>query len=292
MIRLHTAAEARAWTAAQRAAGRRVGLIATMGALHQGHLAHVPVARAHAQAVVLSVFVNPTQFGPGEDLGRYPRDLERDAALAAEAGVDALFAPPVTEMYPEGQGGLFLEPGPLARLLEGAVRPDHFRGVATVVAKLLALLSPDVATFGQKDAQQLVVVRRVARGLLLPVEIACVPTVREPDGLALSSRNVYLSAAERAAAPALYRALQAACTAAAAGERQVSALEAAMRRVLGGEPLILPNYATVVAATDLTPLERLQGRVLLLVAARLGGTRLLDNLCLEIDEHGVRQSLL
>jgi pantoate--beta-alanine ligase len=278
---VRTVAEARAWAEERRRRGERVALVATMGALHAGHLALVEACRSRARAVVMSVFVNPTQFGPGEDYARYPRDLDRDAALAAEAGVDLLFAPSVEEMYPVSPE-VFVEVGRLGTILEGQFRPTHFRGVATVVTKLLIVLTPDLAAFGQKDAQQVVVVRRLVRELLLPTEIVCVPTVREPDGLAMSSRNAYLSPAERRAAPVLYAALQEGAAAVRAGERRPAAVEDRVRRVLAREPLVRPDYVAAVSAADLEPPPELQGRVLLLVAARLPSARLIDNLCLEV----------
>lgn len=288
---LRTTGEARAWSAQRRAAGLRVGLVPTMGALHAGHLSHVAALRTHADALALSVFVNPTQFGPAEDFARYPRDLQRDAALAAAAGVDVLFAPEVADMYPGGEPAVAVDVGDLGTVWEGAQRPGHFRGVATVVTKLLALFLPAVASFGQKDAQQVAVVRRLVRELLLPVEVLCVPTVRESDGLALSSRNVYLSAEQRRAAPVLRRALAAAAAAVRAGERSAVSVEAELRRVLAEEPLGRTDYAAVVHADDLTPAATLEGRVLLLLAVRFGATRLLDNLCLRLGPEGVSEAL-
>ena len=290
MITVRGVAEARAWAASARACGARVALVPTMGALHAGHVALLRAARRHADAVAISVFVNPTQFGPGEDFARYPRDLGRDAALAAEAGADMLFAPAVEEMYPEG-AEVAVDPGPLGGILEGAVRPGHFRGVATVVAKLLSALAPHVAVFGQKDAQQVLVVRALVRGLLLPVRVLCVPTVRDGDGLALSSRNAYLDAPAREAAPVLARALGAATALLEAGERSAAAVEARLAAVLAEEPRLRPDYAVARAAPELLPRPVLEGRVLLLVAGRLGSTRLLDNACLEVGPAGCRPAL-
>jgi pantoate--beta-alanine ligase len=285
MIVARTVAEARAWRWAVRRTAGRLALVPTMGALHAGHLALVEAARASADAVALSVFVNPTQFAPGEDFARYPRDLPRDITLAEEAGVDLLFAPEEREMYPAG-AATTVDIGPLGGVLEGAVRPHFFRGVATVVLKLFAALGPDEAFFGQKDAQQVVVVRRLVRDLLLPTAIRCVPTVREADGLARSSRNAYLSEEERRAAPVLYRALERVWQALAAGERAAAPLEEILRTAVAAEPLARLDYAAVVDAAALQPVARVQGRVLVLVAARLGGTRLLDNLCVRVDDEG------
>ena len=266
-----------------------IGLVPTMGYLHEGHLSLIRLARAQCRRVVVSVFVNPLQFGPQEDFDRYPRDLERDCRLAASAGADLLFHPTVAEMYPDGQPAVFLDVGELAQRWEGAVRPGHFRGVVTVVAKLFYLVQPDRAYFGQKDAQQAVIIRRMVADLNFPVEVVIGPTVREPDGLALSSRNVYLTPAQRRAAPVLYRALQRARRLLQQGERDGAALTLAMEREIGSEPLAVAEYAAVVAPRTLEPLERVaDGEVLLLVAARVGGTRLIDNLWLVVDAQGVR----
>ncbi|ADU50497.1 pantothenate synthetase [Thermaerobacter marianensis DSM 12885] len=266
----------------------RVGFVPTMGYLHEGHLSLIRRARAECRRVVVSVFVNPLQFGPQEDFARYPRDLERDLRLAAGAGADLLFHPPVEAMYPHGDPGVFVDVGDLARRWEGARRPGHFRGVVTVVTKLFHLVQPDRAYFGQKDAQQAVIVRRMVADLNFPLEVVVCPTVREPDGLAMSSRNVYLDEDQRRAAPILYRALQAARRRLEAGERSGPALVEAMEAVLGGQPLIDPEYAAVVDAATLEPLERVEGEVLLLVAARLGSTRLIDNLWLVVEGDRVR----
>ena len=227
--------ELRALSDAARAAGRRVALVPTMGALHDGHLALVAVARRRADLVIVSIFVNPTQFGPREDLASYPRTLDADLARCREAGVDAVFAPPVAELYPDG-AQTFVEVVELAKPLCGASRPAFFRGVATVVAKLLAAARPHVAVFGEKDFQQLQVVRRLARDLLLDVEIVGAPIVREADGLAMSSRNVYLDAAMRAEALVLVRALDAAAAAVRAGERAAAVLLEQVRKEIARAP--------------------------------------------------------
>ena len=256
------------------------GLVPTMGYLHAGHLSLVQRARAENDRVAVSIFVNPTQFGPNEDLATYPRDLPRDLELLRAADVDLVWAPPVSEMYPPGfQTYVTVEE--VTRVLEGAARPIHFRGVATVVAKLFLVCQPDRAYFGQKDAQQVVVVQQMVRDLGFPVQIVVCPTVREPDGLALSSRNVYLTPEQRRAAPVLYRALRAAQEAWQRGEHDGECLRAIMRAVLSEEPLAQTEY---VSAADLHTLQELgdasQG-VLLSLAVRIGRTRLIDNIRLE-----------
>jgi pantoate--beta-alanine ligase len=290
MIVARTVAEARAWAAARRAAGRRIALVPTMGALHAGHLSLAAAGGRGGAAVAMSIFVNPTQFGAGEDFERYPRDLDRDLRLAAEAGVEMVFAPEVAEMYPGG-AEVLVEVGRVGAVLEGALRPTHFRGVATVVTKLLHACAPDVAVFGQKDAQQVVVIRHLVRALLLPVEILCAPTVREPDGLAMSSRNAYLDGAERRVAPALHAALAEGEAAIRAGERRAAEVCARIRGALARRVQAPPDYVAAASAEDLSPLETLGGKVLLLVALRLGRTRLLDNACLDIDGGEVRPAL-
>jgi pantoate--beta-alanine ligase len=270
----------REWRRAARQQGRGVGFVPTMGFLHEGHLSLVDEARRRADLVVLSVFVNPLQFGVGEDLERYPRDLDRDRVLARERGVDLLFAPTVEEIYPAGSATRVV-PGPAADGWEGAVRPGHFAGVLTVVATLFHLVDPDVACFGQKDIQQATLIRQMVRDLHIPVEIAVLPTVREADGLALSSRNVYLSAAERRDARALSRGLRAAETAWGAGERSGPALETAVRREIDAAPALTAEY---IAAVDPERLERVETAgpgTILALAARVGRTRLIDNLILQ-----------
>jgi pantoate--beta-alanine ligase len=266
---VRTVAEVREALREPRARGERIGLVPTMGALHAGHLALIGAARASCDVVVVSLFVNPTQFNAPDDLARYPRDEGADAAAAERAGVDLLFAPPADEVYPAGFD-TWVEPGKLATILEGASRPGHFRGVATVCAKLFTIVDPDVAFFGQKDAQQVAVVRRLVSDLHVPLEIVAVPTVRDPDGLALSSRNRFLSPAERAAALALPRAMEAGVTAHRAGADAV----AAARAVLDAESGLTVDY---VAVADFD--------VPTLVAAVLSGdTRLIDNARLEEPE--------
>jgi len=253
-----------------------------MGALHAGHLSLVRLARERgATQVVASVFVNPTQFGPGEDFGRYPRQPERDAELLAAAGCDLLFLPEVETLYPPGHT-TFVEPGGPAEGLEGAFRPGHFRGVATVVCALFHLVGADLAVFGEKDAQQLAVVRRMVRDLHLPVEIVGAPTLREVDGLAMSSRNVFLGPEERRAAAVLHRALAAAAAAITAGERRGDEVRRIFHEALAAEPLARIDYAEVVDAVTFQPVTELTGRVVLPLAVRIGGTRLIDNFQLAI----------
>jgi len=270
----------RAWRATQRAAGRRVALVPTMGYLHEGHLALVDEARRRADAVALSIFVNPLQFGPAEDLDRYPRDLPRDRALSEARGVDMLFAPSVDTMYPPG-AEVRVVAGETAERWEGAARPGHYTGVLTVVAKLFHLLEPDVACFGQKDIQQVTLVRRMLDDLDWPVELAMVPTVRDPDGLALSSRNAYLSPAERAEALALSRGLGAAAAAWRAGERSAPALEALVRASLDTAPGVRAEYIAVVEPRRFRPVTVAAGGAIIALAARVGTTRLIDNVILE-----------
>ncbi len=275
MRTLRTVEDLRTHLRAERGAGRTVGLVPTMGAFHAGHVSLMERARAQADVVVVSLFVNPAQFGPSEDLSAYPRDEARDAAIAQEAGVDVLFAPPVEEVYPDGFQTT-VRAGALAEPLEGARRPGHFDGVATVVVKLLNMVGPDVAFFGQKDAQQALVVRRVVRDLDIPTRIEVCPTVREPDGLALSSRNAYLAPAERERAVALRRALEAAEQAVAAGERDAKAVAAAARGAM--EPYgVEPEYLALVASDTLAPVDRIDREILVALAARVGRARLIDN---------------
>ena len=254
-----------------------VGFVPTMGYLHRGHLALVERARRENPFVVVSVFVNPLQFGPGEDYHRYPRDLERDRALLQEAGVDLLFAPGVEEMYPEGFATRVQVEGPLTALWEGAVRPGHFQGVATVVARLFLLVQPQRAYFGEKDYQQLLVVRRMVRDLGFPVEVVGVPTVREEDGLALSSRNVYLSPETRKKAPVLYRALLAMRAVAGQGGSVAEALRAG-EEALRAVPEFRKDYLAIVHPETLLPLSDWVAGARGIVAGRFPEARLIDNL--------------
>jgi pantoate--beta-alanine ligase len=277
---VRTKAELREALAPARREGRSVALVPTMGALHEGHLSLLRAARERCDVVVMSLFVNPAQFRPAEDLTSYPRDEARDAELAAAEGVDLIYAPSVEEVYPEGFATTVAVGGGLTDVLDGDPSrrgPDHFRGVTTVVAKLFNTVQPDVAFFGQKDGQQAVVIRQMVRDLDFPVEIVVMPTVREPDGLALSSRNAYLEPAERERATALSRALQAAANVAASGERSVSvALEAARAELEAAG--IVPEYLEARHAEGLTPAQSFNGRpVMVAVAARVGKARLIDN---------------
>jgi len=275
MRTIRTIRELREHLRAQRAAGRTIGLVPTMGAFHAGHVSLMEQARAATDVVVVSLFVNPTQFAPTEDLSGYPRDEARDAETAERAGVDVLFAPTAQEIYPDGFQTT-VAVGALAQPLEGAQRPGHFDGVATVVAKLLNIVQPDVAFFGQKDAQQALIVRRVVRDLDIPVAIEVCPTVREPDGLAMSSRNAYLAPAERERAVALRRALDAAEQAVAAGERDATAVAATARDAM--TPFgVEPEYLALVAADTLAPVDQIDGEILVALAARVGRARLIDN---------------
>lgn len=261
---------------AARAGGRSVGLVPTMGYLHDGHASLLEAARRDTDTVLLSIFVNPLQFAPDEDLDAYPRDLTGDIALAEASGADVVFAPSTREMYPEAVLTT-VSVGQVSQPMEGHSRPTHFDGVATVVAKLFGIVGCCQAYFGEKDFQQLAVVRRLVADLSLPVTVVGCPTVREADGLAMSSRNVYLAPEERAAAPVLYRALEAGRRAIEAGERDPAEVRAVMVDVVGTEPLAELDYAEVVdAATFLVP-NPLAGTLRLLVAARLGGARLIDN---------------
>jgi pantoate--beta-alanine ligase len=280
---LTTVKELRAFSDGARAAGRRVALVPTMGALHDGHLALVALARRRADLVIVSIFVNPTQFGPSEDLASYPRTLDADLARCRAADVDAVFAPAAAELYPDG-AQTFVEVAELAKPLCGASRPAFFRGVATVVAKLLAAARPHLAVFGEKDFQQLQVVRRLARDLLLDVEIVGAPIVREADGLAMSSRNVYLDAAMRAEALALVRALDAAEAAALAGERSAAVLLEQVRKEIGRAPHAKIDYAELRDPETLAECAAIDVPALLALAVRFpapraasGEVRLIDN---------------
>jgi pantoate--beta-alanine ligase len=281
-------ADLRARLHADRAQGRTVGFVPTMGAFHEGHRSLMRVARAHHDTVVVSLFVNPLQFGPAEDLDRYPRDLAGDLAVAAAEDVDILFAPPVEEMYP-GYPAPPITTVSVAGLTDGlcgSARPGHFDGVATVVTKLFGIVGPSTAYFGKKDAQQLAVVRRMAADLCLPVEIVGCPLVREADGLAMSSRNRNLSPGEREAAMVIHRGLRAGAELVAAGERDAGRLRRVVANVLTTEELVRLEYAEVVAADTLAPLEVLDGEVLVAVAARVGDVRLIDNMTIRIDDRG------
>jgi pantoate--beta-alanine ligase len=282
MNTVRTVAELRASLRPTRLAERTIGLVPTMGALHDGHLSLVRHARATCDVVVVSLFVNPAQFDDAGDLAAYPRDEERDAALAAEAGADLLFAPSRDEVYPPGFATTVHVEG-LTATLEGAHRGvSHFDGVTTVVTKLLNMVAPDVAFFGQKDAQQALVIGRLVRDLDLPVRIEILPTIREHDGLALSSRNVHLDGADRERALALHDALRAAEAALQAGERDAGALRDTALRAMHDHG-VEPDYLELVSTDDLSPVARVNGQALLAVAARVGPTRLIDNTILSAN---------
>lgn len=265
-----------AWTRSIRREGVSIGLVPTMGALHDGHRALIRAARLSCDAVVVSIFVNPTQFGPREDLSRYPRPFAKDRRLCREEGVDVIYAPSAQTMYPAGFQTEVRLP-PLAARWEGTVRPHHFPGVATVVTKLLAAVQPDHAVFGQKDFQQAVLVQQLVADLDLPCRIVVHPTVREADGLALSSRNIYLSADERKRAQVLCRALAAGAVLIGQGAASVGAVERTMRRLCEAEPGVTVDYLAVCDPHTLEPARSLSGRVVLLGAIRLGQVRLIDN---------------
>jgi pantoate--beta-alanine ligase len=272
-----TIAEVRRALDEARRAGGTVGLVPTMGYLHDGHASLMAAARTECDLVVTTIFVNPLQFGAGEDLSAYPRDLDHDRRVAEGQGVDLVFAPPVEAMYGAGPVLTSVSVGQLSERLEGASRPTHFAGVATVVAKLFAIAGPCRAYFGEKDFQQLAVIRRMAADLSFPVEVVGCPTVRDLDGVALSSRNAYLEPDEREAAPVLIRALRAGAAAVLAGERDATTVEQLVAEIVAAEPLAELDYAAVVDAATLAPVDPLAGELRLLVAARFGRARLIDN---------------
>ena len=277
-----TIAEVRAAVAAVRAAGKSVGFVPTMGALHEGHAALVRAARQVSGFVVVSIFVNPTQFGPNEDFTRYPRTLDADRMLCEAAGADLIFAPSAAEVYPKGCAAFVEVPG-LQDVLEGPSRPGHFRGVCTVVLKLFNIVCPDVAHFGAKDYQQARVIVAMVRDLNVPVEVRVEPTVREPDGLAMSSRNRYLTPEQRAVAPGIYRALQAIRSRALAGEADVARLEADLLAELAAIPGARVDYARIADADTLRPLAQLDRPAVAAVAVFLGTTRLIDNAVIGVE---------
>jgi pantoate--beta-alanine ligase len=277
MLLLTTIAETRSACARLRAEGKTLGLVPTMGALHQGHLSLVRAAQASCDAVAVSIFVNPTQFGPKEDFAGYPRNLEQDCQTLEAAGVDLVFAPSATEMYPAG-ASTFVDVTGLSDRLDGASRPGHFRGVATVVTKLLHIFAPDHAFFGQKDAAQVAILRKMVRDLLIPVQLDVCPTVREPDGLALSSRNSYLTPEQRRQALVLSRALLAVQREAKGGEHDSGKLLAIALRVFEEEPDVAVDYCLIVDPNTLEDVPDVGHGALVAVAARVGSTRLIDNL--------------
>lgn len=276
----HTIPEIREFVRQARAGGHSIGLVPTMGYLHEGHLELMRRAKERCDTVIISIFVNPTQFGPNEDFDRYPRDMERDARLAGEVGVDAIFNPSVEEMYPAGFC-TYVDVKRITEKLCGLSRPGHFRGVATVVTKLFNIVKPDCAFFGQKDAQQALVIKRMVADLNMDLEVVTLPTVREPDGLAMSSRNIYLKPEERRAALVLYRSLQRAKEAYQAGERNVAKLRRLVVDMIEAEPLANIDYVEIYSYPELEEVKEIQGQVLLAIAVKIGRARLIDNIILE-----------
>jgi pantoate--beta-alanine ligase len=279
MIIYQTIAEIREFVRQARVKGSSIGFVPTMGYLHEGHLELMRRAKEKCDCVIVSIFVNPTQFGPGEDLERYPRDLERDARLAEGAGVDAIFNPGVEEIYPPGYC-TYVDVERITERLCGFSRPGHFRGVATVVTKLFNIVKPDQAFFGQKDAQQVLVIQRMATDLNMEVGIVTVPTVREQDGLAMSSRNVYLDAGQRQAALVLSRSLKIAADEVLAGENSAAKIRQLVIEMIKAEPLADIDYVEIYSHPELEPVELIGGPVLLAMALKIGQTRLIDNVIL------------
>lgn len=283
MIIYHTIAEIREFVRQARVKGSSIGFVPTMGCLHEGHLELMRRAKEKCDCVIVSIFVNPTQFGPGEDLERYPRDLERDARLAEGAGVDAIFNPEAKEIYPPGYC-TYVDVERITERLCGFSRPGHFRGVATVVTKLFNIVKPDQAFFGQKDAQQVLVIQRMAADLNMEVGIVTVPTVREADGLAMSSRNVYLDAGQRQAALVLSRSLKLAADAVRAGEHSTAKIRQLVLEMIKAEPLADIDYVEIYSHPDLEPVELIEGPALLAMAVKIGQTRLIDNEILRMED--------
>ncbi|MFA7467650.1 MAG: pantoate--beta-alanine ligase [Desulfotomaculaceae bacterium] len=279
-----TIAEIRQFVRHFKAAGKTIGLVPTMGYFHEGHLALMREAKKTCDVVVVSLYVNPLQFGPKEDLAQYPRDFERDCTMARDVGVDAIFTPSDQEMYPQGFStfSTFVEVTGLTARLCGQSRPGHFRGVTTVVTKLFNIVTPDRAFFGQKDAQQAIVIQRMARDLNMGLDVTILPTVREKDGLAMSSRNVYLTGEQRRDALVLNRSLCTFRDAIQEGERDAGRLRGMIMDMITAVPGAQPDYVEILAVPDLQPLETLQGRVIAALAVRFGKTRLIDNIIVEV----------
>ena len=273
---IHAPPAMTAYSRSLRREGVVIGFVPTMGALHEGHRALIRHARLDCDALVVSIFVNPTQFAPTEDLARYPRRLQEDRALCKQEGVDVCYEPTAAAMYPKGHQTVVAVPS-ISRRWEGESRPHHFAGVATVVTKLFAIVRPDVALFGQKDYQQCAVVRQLVKDLNLGIRLVVRPTVRERDGLALSSRNVFLATEERRVAPIFYHALLAGCRAIEGGSTEPDSVQAVMRKILGGEPAIRIDYIAICDPHTLEPLDRIDRQTVILGAIRLGGIRLIDN---------------
>lgn len=290
MLITRTIPETRAVIAQARASGKRIGFVPTMGYLHEGHLKLIDIAKQHSDFVVVSIFVNPTQFGPQEDFAAYPRDFERDRKLCEAQGADLIFAPDVSEMYPE-RSFITFQIEKLADRLCGARRPGHFNGVILVVSKLFNIIQPDIAVFGQKDAQQLIIIKRLVRDLNFPVKIISAPTVRESDGLAMSSRNVYLNSEQRAQSTVLYRSLQRAKALIESGERNPQKIIAAIEQLITTASEARIDYIEIVSVRDLQPREYLDGQVLIALAVYFGKARLIDNIILEIAGDRVREIL-
>lgn len=277
----HTIAEIREFVRQARAKGHSIGFVPTMGYLHEGHLELMRRAREQCDTVVVSIFVNPTQFGPGEDLASYPRDLERDARMAEGVGADAIFNPGAEEIYPAGYC-TYVDVERITEYLCGASRPGHFRGVATVVSKLFNIVKPDYAFFGQKDAQQVLIIKRMAADLNMEVEVVTVPTVRERDGLAMSSRNIYLEPEQRRAALVLSKSLNRAAEEVRAGERNAAKIRQLVIDMIKAEPLADIDYVEIYSHPDLEPVESIEGPALLALAVRMGRARLIDNIILDV----------
>jgi pantoate--beta-alanine ligase len=291
MITVEHIADLRARCEAARREGKTVGLVPTMGYFHEGHRSLMRAARTETDFVVVTLFVNPTQFGPTEDLAAYPKDLEGDAAVAAAEGADVLFVPPVDEMYPNGPPRTVVHVAELTDGMCGAARPVHFDGVTTVVTKLFSMVGPSVAFFGRKDFQQLAVIRQMAADLDLPVDVRGCPLVREPDGVAMSSRNAYLIDEERTAARVLSQALQAVAMDASDGERDVRAIETRVGSIVGDQPLVALEYVEVRDARTLERRDEIGGEVVVAVAAKVGRARLIDNVVLTVDGENVDADL-
>lgn len=282
MKSLATVPSLRSEIALARSNGASVGFVPTMGFLHEGHLSLAEAARKECDLVVMSIFVNPLQFGPGEDFDRYPKDLQRDHDLALEAGVDLLFHPETKEMYPRGEIQTRVEVGTIGEVAEGRYRPGHFAGVATVCTKLFFIVGADIAYFGRKDAQQLAVIRQIVSDLDLPIRIVACETLREPDGLAMSSRNKYLSPKQREQAPALYRGLQAAERLARNGEVRSDSLESAVTQVVTGSPGLELQYVEVVDPDTFERMPEVRGPAIIAAAVFAGQTRLIDNIAIDV----------
>lgn len=261
--------------------GKSIGFVPTMGYLHEGHISLVKAAKKHTDVVVMSIFVNPLQFGPEEDFEKYPRDIKRDETLAGDAGVDVIFYPSVRDMYPEGYA-TYVNVESLTDQLCGASRPGHFRGVTTVVAKLFNIVKPDVAYFGQKDAQQVIVIKKMVRDLGMDIEIKAMPIIRETDGLAMSSRNLYLSEDERRSALVLNQSLEKALSLVASGERNSENVTKAIKELIARKPLVRTDYISIVDMKDLKDVSDISGEVLVALAAFVGKTRLIDNIIIKV----------